>query len=80
MTTPMTDAELDELIGSTLHGPLPSRTQYRVFATPMELRKQRDMARAESLNAVLGLQKKAVEAPAEVVAEVIEPEQAELLK
>jgi hypothetical protein len=37
LVTPLSDAEIKDLLGSTLHGPLPQATQSRVFATLSEV-------------------------------------------
>ena len=39
---PLTEEEIQEILGATLHGPLPTKTMHRVFATLaeyLELRK-----------------------------------------
>lgn len=42
---PFTDAELDELLKATLHGPLPFETQSRLMATALHFQHERDDAR-----------------------------------
>jgi hypothetical protein len=41
MNKPMANEEIRELLTMTLHGPLPTRTMYRVFATLAEVQEIR---------------------------------------
>lgn len=44
--SPLSDREIDDLLGATLHGPLPMDTMSRVFATLAELRTIRSRQRS----------------------------------